>query len=78
MDQDGNWASVGSDRSPGLSWVRYSSVSPFNSFTCGRRFPFALGAIICLAIHRLDAPRLRERPWLRERHEPAAKPSDKN
>jgi MFS family permease len=34
--------------------------------------PFALGAIICFTIHRLDTARLRARPWLRERHEPAA------
>jgi AAHS family 4-hydroxybenzoate transporter-like MFS transporter len=34
--------------------------------------PFGLGAIICFTIHRLDTARLRERPWLRERHEPAA------
>jgi hypothetical protein len=71
MDQDGNWASVGSDRSPGLSWLRYSSVSPFNSFTCGRR---SLGArrhhLLCDSSPRCGATA--ERPWLRERHEPTA------
>jgi MFS transporter, AAHS family, 4-hydroxybenzoate transporter len=35
--------------------------------------PFALGAIICFAIHRLDTARLRERPWLRARLDPEAK-----
>lgn len=40
--------------------------------------PFMLGAIICFAIHSLDTARLRERPWLRERGEPAARPLDKN
>jgi MFS transporter, AAHS family, 4-hydroxybenzoate transporter len=38
--------------------------------------PFALGAVICFAIYRLDAARLRERPWLREQRQPAAKPSE--
>ena len=33
--------------------------------------PFALGAIICFAVHRLDTARLRERPWLREGRRPA-------
>lgn len=28
--------------------------------------PFALGAVVCFAIHRLNTARLRERPWLRE------------
>jgi hypothetical protein len=37
-----------------------------------------LGASICFAIHRLDTARLRERPWLRARHEAAATPSDKS
>jgi MFS transporter, AAHS family, 4-hydroxybenzoate transporter len=32
--------------------------------------PFALGAIVCFTIYRLDTARLRERPWLRD---PAAK-----
>jgi len=40
--------------------------------------PFVLGAVICFAIYRLDTARLRERPWLREQRQPAAKPSDEN
>jgi AAHS family 4-hydroxybenzoate transporter-like MFS transporter len=28
--------------------------------------PFAIGAVVCFAIHRLNTARLRERPWLRE------------
>jgi MFS transporter, AAHS family, 4-hydroxybenzoate transporter len=40
--------------------------------------PFALGAVICFAIYRLDAARLRERPWLREQRQPAAKPSEES
>jgi hypothetical protein len=34
---------------------------------------FMLGAIVCFTIHRLDTVRVRERPWLRERRQPAAK-----
>jgi MFS transporter, AAHS family, 4-hydroxybenzoate transporter len=32
--------------------------------------PFALGAIVCFTVYRLDTTRLRDRPWLRD---PAAK-----
>jgi AAHS family 4-hydroxybenzoate transporter-like MFS transporter len=28
--------------------------------------PFALGAVVCFTIHRLNTARLAERPWLRE------------
>jgi AAHS family 4-hydroxybenzoate transporter-like MFS transporter len=28
--------------------------------------PFLLGALICFAVHRLNAQRIRERPWLRD------------
>jgi AAHS family 4-hydroxybenzoate transporter-like MFS transporter len=34
--------------------------------------PFALGAVVCFTIHRLNAARLAERPWLREGGEPVA------
>jgi AAHS family 4-hydroxybenzoate transporter-like MFS transporter len=34
--------------------------------------PFALGAVVCFTIHRLNAARLAERPWLREVGEPVA------
>jgi len=28
--------------------------------------PFLIGAVVCYAVHRLNAARIRERPWLRE------------
>ena len=31
-----------------------------------------LGAVVCFTIHRLNAARLAERPWLREGGEPVA------
>jgi MFS transporter, AAHS family, 4-hydroxybenzoate transporter len=34
--------------------------------------PFALGAVICFAVHRLNQARLRERPWMQE---PQASPT---
>ena len=37
--------------------------------------PFAAGAIVCFAIHRLNAARLKERPWMREDQGAALAPS---
>jgi len=34
--------------------------------------PFALGAVLCFAIYRLNEARLARRPWLREGGVPVA------
>jgi len=45
---------------------------PIQSLYMWAAVPFAVGAVICFIVHRLNEARLRERPWMREGQTAAA------